>query len=36
MTTPELADATGDKVHIDSIGRFLRKLDFTYKSKEAQ
>ena len=35
MTMPELAgalaDATGVQVHPDAIGRFLRKLGFTYK-----
>ena len=40
MTMPELAgalaDATGVQAHPDAIGRFLRKLGFTYKSKEDQ
>ena len=40
MTMPELAgalaDATGVQAHPDAIGRFLRKLGFTYKSKEEQ
>ena len=35
MTMPELAgalaDATGVQAHPDAIGRFLRKLGFTYK-----
>ncbi|MBU3033710.1 hypothetical protein KO514_06275 [Epibacterium mobile] len=34
---PELAgaraDATGVQAHPDAIGRFLRKLSFTYKKK---
>lgn len=37
MTMPELtgalADATGVQAHPDAIGRFLRKLGFTYKKK---
>ena len=41
MTMPELAgalagalaDATGVQVHSDAIGRFLRKLGFTYKKR---
>ncbi len=37
MTMPELAgalaDATGVQVHPDAIGRFLRKLGFTYKKR---
>ncbi len=37
MTVPELAgalaDATGVQVHLDAIGRFLRKLGFTYKKR---
>ena len=28
-----LADATGVQVHPDAIGRFLRKLGFTYKKR---
>ena len=28
-----LADATGVQVHSDAIGRFLRKLGFTYKKR---
>ena len=28
-----LADATGVQVHTDAIGRFLRKLGFTYKKR---
>ncbi|WP_372574633.1 winged helix-turn-helix domain-containing protein [Ruegeria jejuensis] len=35
MTMPELAgalaEATGVQTHPDAIGRFLRKLGFTYK-----
>lgn len=35
ITMPELAaalfDATGATVHPDAIGRFLRKLGYTYK-----
>ena len=35
ITMPELAaalfDATGVRAHPDAIGRFLRKLGFTYK-----
>ena len=37
MTMPELAgalaDATGVQAHPDAIGRFLRKLGFTYKKR---
>jgi transposase len=37
MTMPELAgaleDATGVRAHPDAIGRFLRKLGFTYKKR---
>ena len=37
MTMPELAgalaDATGLRAHPDAIGRFLRKLGFTYKKR---
>ncbi len=41
MTVPELAgalagalaDATGVQVHLDAIGRFLRKRGFTYKKR---
>lgn len=33
MTMPELAGATGVQVHPVAIGRFLRKLGFTYKKR---
>ena len=37
LTMPELAgalaDATGVQAHPDAIGRFLRKLGFTYKKR---
>lgn len=37
MTMPELADALADATDVqaysDAIGRFLRKLDFTYKKR---
>ncbi len=37
MTMPELAgalaDATGVQAHPDAIGRFLRKLGFSYKKR---
>ena len=37
ITMPELAaallDATGTQAHPDAIGRFLRKLGFTYKKR---
>ncbi|WP_372570726.1 hypothetical protein [Ruegeria jejuensis] len=40
MTMPELAgalaEATGVQTHPDAIGRFLRKLGFTYIIEEDQ
>jgi transposase len=37
MTMPDLADAladaTGVQAHPDAIGRFMRKLGFTYKKR---